>query len=152
MHAVFKLKRDLKECLPPWSNWIKALVFETSRCRFESCWRYMVISEELIKVTRKWLGKNGRNFFAKVMLKDGGLISTHFNEGMQVRNFLRETGFCDEWSPVDLDDNWMNIVKKAITEDYQEVDTTVDTGSKGTTHDSIEIITYRYSLDGIKTT
>lgn len=37
---------------------------------------------------------------------------------MGVRNFLRETGLCDDWDDHDLDNNWMEVVAKAITEDY----------------------------------
>lgn len=80
----------------------------------------MIISKDLIRKIYEWLGKDGRSFFTKVMLAKNGLISLHFREGMQVRNFLRGTGLCKDWSAHDLDNNWMEIIKMAIKQDYHD--------------------------------
>ena len=86
----------------------------------------MKITEDLIKRTKTWLGEDGISFFKNVK-KDHGKInavwseggiphSVHFREGMQVRNFLRGTGLCDDWSCHELDDHWTEVVEKAIEE------------------------------------
>jgi len=41
----------------------------------------------------------------------------HFREGMQIRNWLRESGLCKDWSDHDLDNNWARVVEKAIEEE-----------------------------------
>jgi hypothetical protein len=82
------------------------------------------ITLELIERTKKWLGKDGKDFFTG-LIKDHGEINcvymeggiphpVHFREGMQVRNFLRGTGLCEGWDAHDFDDNWINIIEKAI--------------------------------------
>lgn len=38
----------------------------------------------------------------------------HFREGMWIRNRLRDSGLCRDWSDHDLDNNWAEIVEKAI--------------------------------------
>jgi hypothetical protein len=40
----------------------------------------------------------------------------HFREGMQIRNWLRESGLCKDWSDHDLDNNWHRVVNKIIEE------------------------------------
>ncbi len=50
-----------------------------------------------------------------VILDDGELPHTvHFHEGMQVRNFMRRTGLCDNWTDHDFDDHWVQIVCLAL--------------------------------------
>ena len=42
--------------------------------------------------------------------------------GMQVRNHLRQSGLCKDWDDHGLDNNWINIVMKAIAEDMEPED------------------------------
>lgn len=80
--------------------------------------------EKLVKRVRKWLGKGGVSFFksmrekhgsvSPIFMEDGIPHPVHFREGMQVRNFLRKTGLCKGWGAHDYDNNWMEIIKKAI--------------------------------------
>lgn len=52
------------------------------------------------------------------MISNAGIpYAVHFNEGMQIRNFLRGTGLCDNWDCHDLDNNWADIVEKVIEEE-----------------------------------
>jgi len=46
----------------------------------------------------------------------------HFREGMEIRNKLRETGLCDDWSDHDLDNNWHRIVEKAIEDTEEKIE------------------------------
>jgi len=39
---------------------------------------------------------------------------THFREGMEVRNALRESGLCEGWNDHDYDDQWSHIVDRAM--------------------------------------
>lgn len=73
-------------------------------------------SKELVSKVKDWLGDDGCKFFVQVLLKDGDLISTHFREGMSVRNFLREQNECKNWDDIELDDNWIEIVEEAISD------------------------------------
>ena len=78
------------------------------------------IPTELIEQTNKWLGKDGIAFFKEMKEKydeyspvflDGGIPHpVHFREGMRVRNFMRTTGLCKEWSCQELDDNWVHLI------------------------------------------
>jgi hypothetical protein len=83
-----------------------------------------VITEDLINKTRTWLGDDGIRFFSEIKDVHGTLNAcwdeggiphpVHFREGMQVRNFLRNSGLCDTWVDHDFDDNWMLVIEKAI--------------------------------------
>lgn len=85
----------------------------------------MEISDELVYATRKWLGKDGIELFKDIKNKYGEISAcwmdgpiphpVHFREGMQVRNFLRMTNLCKEWSDHDLDSNWTKVIEKAIS-------------------------------------
>jgi len=82
------------------------------------------ISSELIEKTRKWLGKDGIAFFNEMKEKHGkydamfmeGSIPhpVHFREGMQVRNFMRQSGLCEDWDDHDFDDSWVELITKVI--------------------------------------
>ena len=82
------------------------------------------ITEEIVKKTKDWLGEDGIKFFKETKEKygeiaavysEGGIPhSVHFNEGMQVRNFLRSTSLCLNWTHHDLDDNWVKIIEIII--------------------------------------
>lgn len=83
------------------------------------------ISSELVEKVRVWLSEDGIKFF-KGIKGDYGNIATacwmvdsiphpiHFREGMEVRNFLRSTGLCNDWSAHDFDNQWANVIEKAI--------------------------------------
>ena len=82
------------------------------------------ISPELIAKTRAWLGEDGYNFFKDIKEKYGEINacwdesgiphSVHFQEGMQVRNFMRGTKLCDDWSAHDFDDSWVELIEKVL--------------------------------------
>ena len=38
----------------------------------------------------------------------------HFREGMQVRNFMRQSGECNDWSDHEFDDNWVKLIELII--------------------------------------
>ena len=72
-------------------------------------------TDELIEKVEEWLGPDGHAFFAELLLTGEGWISVHFREGMQVRNFMRMTGLCNDWTDHELDDNWMKVIEKAMS-------------------------------------
>ena len=84
----------------------------------------MNISGELVEKTTEWLGVDGISFFKDIKKKHGeiGAVysecgiphSVHFNEGMQVKNFLQGTGLCDNWTCHELDDNWAEVIDKCL--------------------------------------
>lgn len=80
--------------------------------------------QALIDKVRIWLGDDGRQFFTEIKEKYGRLNAcwfedniphaVHFREGMAVRNFMRSTGVCLDWDAIDYDDNWVEVVEKAL--------------------------------------
>lgn len=85
------------------------------------------ISKELVEKTKEWLGEEGNKFFHDECYKKHGTVSpvivddvnpfphpVHFREGMQVRNFLRSTGLCNEWDTDDYDNHWSDVIEMAI--------------------------------------
>jgi len=83
------------------------------------------ISSELIEKVKSWLSSDGIEFFKGVKEEYGNIATAcwmvnsiphpiHFREGMEVRNFLRSTGLCDDWTDHDFDNQWANVVVKAI--------------------------------------
>ena len=77
------------------------------------------ITKEIVDATYHMLCEgNGIEYFTRELLQEGDWIHLHmFGGGMQVRNFLRGTGLCDDWDAHDLDNNWMEVVRKAIMRD-----------------------------------
>lgn len=83
-----------------------------------------LISEELIAKTRAWLGEDGYNFFKEIKKvhgtynacwNEGGISHmVHFREGMQIRNFMRTSGLCGDWSDHDFDENWLALLEEAL--------------------------------------
>ena len=79
---------------------------------------------ELIKKTKEFLGKDGLKFFKETVEKHGRVDAVylegrlphavHFQEGMQIRNFMRGSGFCDGWHAHDLDEYWVPLIKSVI--------------------------------------
>jgi hypothetical protein len=102
------------------------------------------ITKEHIDFMKGELGEEGIKFFRRVK-KHKGVVSCvltqdeakaahcsalpwpqksrgvphpiHFREGMWVRNRLRSSGLCEDWSDHELDDNWAKIVVEAISEE-----------------------------------
>ena len=80
--------------------------------------------DSIVSKTRDWLGTDGISFFKDLCSLYGDVSpvymegniphSVHFREGMQVRNFLRTLDECNKWNSHDFDNNWENIVLKAI--------------------------------------
>lgn len=82
------------------------------------------IVDVLVDKTIKWLGEDGLKFFSG-LLREYGQLSVvlieskiphpvHFHEGMGVRNFMRNSGLCKDWTDIDLDDNWCRLITMAI--------------------------------------
>jgi hypothetical protein len=82
------------------------------------------IPPELIIKTRAWLGDDGCKFFDEVKKGHGKINAcwdeggiphpVHFREGMQIRNFMRTSGLCEDWSDHDFDDNWVELIKGTL--------------------------------------
>lgn len=84
----------------------------------------MKSEKEVIENLKKWLGKDGKEFFTEVKKEHGTLNAVlmengiphpvHLREGMQVRNFLRTQEFCNDWNSHDFDDNWIRLVEESL--------------------------------------
>lgn len=81
------------------------------------------IPDELVQHVSGYMGEKGRKFFQDVVKAHGrasavlpGEIpwSTHFNEGMQIRNCMRHSELCKDWSDHDFDNNWEAVVMRAL--------------------------------------
>jgi hypothetical protein len=82
------------------------------------------IPEELPRHIRAHLGERGVEFFRKV-LEDYGTVHAildvggmphpiHFREGMNIRNAMRASGYCDGWTDHELDEYWDRVVIRAL--------------------------------------
>ena len=87
--------------------------------------------EERLKL---WLGSEGKDFFTEVKLNHGTILavfyipygnnarepqryyphSVHFNEGRDVRNWLRKQPECSNWTTEDFDNKWAHLVEAAL--------------------------------------
>jgi len=88
-----------------------------------------MFSKELIEKTKAWLGPKGIKFFREKIDKykkewgtacwsEGGIPhSIHFNEGMQVRNFIRDSKLHDNLDAHHLDDNWHKLIEEVVVND-----------------------------------
>jgi len=47
---------------------------------------------------------------------DAGRIPhpVHFREGMQIRNFMRASGYCQGWTSEDFDEMWVKAVEETL--------------------------------------
>jgi len=91
------------------------------------------IPQKLIELTREFLGEDGikqfKDWYKKyhtvspVYRKDNIIYSVHLLEGMAVRNFMRRTGYCREFTDQDYDNNWPILVMAAceIKEEDMEI-------------------------------
>jgi len=80
-----------------------------------------MITKELVEKTREEFGDDGIVFFTKELLISnyGNWSHIHtFGGGRIVMNFLYSTGLCDSWDRHDFDNNWQEVIRKAIVEDY----------------------------------
>jgi NTP pyrophosphatase (non-canonical NTP hydrolase) len=87
------------------------------------------ITHEMEDLVRNYLTREGLQFF-KIIYNLVGTVNvvispidvtyvphpTHFREGMQIRNLLRESKLCPDWTDHDYDNNWFRIVESAIEE------------------------------------
>lgn len=88
------------------------------------------LSQELIYKTTTFLsgpttkGENGVQFFTRIFKAHGKLNvaiwehgfphSIHTNEGMMIRNFMRDSGLCEDWTDHDYDNNWEKLVLTSL--------------------------------------
>jgi len=94
----------------------------------------MELCEELVTRVHTFLGSEGLKAFGDwfeeygtvspmLSFSNGFPHAVHFHEGMQVRNFMRNTGLCDSWTDHDLDNLWAEVVCIALrinVEDHDE--------------------------------
>ncbi len=79
---------------------------------------------DLLQGLKGWLGAPGERFFTwcyekydtcSPVYQEGGIThSVHFQEGMSVRNYLRNCPICKNWTAQQLDDNWEPLVQEAL--------------------------------------
>lgn len=82
------------------------------------------IASELVVNTKKWLTQEGINHFIDIKTKhgkinaiwlDGGIPHpVYLREGMQIRNFMRDSEYCIDWTDHDFDDNWVELIEECI--------------------------------------
>lgn len=82
------------------------------------------LPDGLIEKTKKWLKEDGVKHFRKLKNKYGEINTVwtengiphpvHFREGMQVRNFMRLSGLCKDWTAHELDDDWVELIEECI--------------------------------------
>ena len=78
------------------------------------------INGEMVKAVKDFLKPDGRAYFLKELLANDTLDHLHlFGGGMEVRNFLRGTDLCNDWTDCDFDNNWEAVVMKAIADDVK---------------------------------
>ena len=80
-----------------------------------------LITSEIVDYVFTFLGSHGREFFREEVAEDESLISHHMFAGMQVRNALRDSGLCTDWDAHMYDNLWPEIVKRAISEEGEQV-------------------------------
>jgi hypothetical protein len=82
------------------------------------------IPPELVPKLQEWLGEKGKKFFLNLKEKHGKIDAVfvehgiphpvHFREGMQIRNFMRLSKLCDDWTAHDFDESWVDLVEQAV--------------------------------------
>lgn len=86
--------------------------------------------EIIVPKLYKWLGTDGRKFFQQVKDEFGSVAevippehelnespfpyAVHFNEGMQVRNFIRQEFKDEKFDSIELDNEWPGLVEEAL--------------------------------------
>lgn len=89
----------------------------------------LVIPDSLLDKLSTFLGPRGVRYFRLLNHFHGNVSpvlrlhetrkriphhSVHFNEGMQIRNFLRKLPECAHWTCHDLDNNWARAVEMLV--------------------------------------
>jgi len=116
-------------------EWCHKLIKPTKKTGWCEFWMTNVeegmgkdIPKPLVESLRAWLGDNGIAFFTKCLLEYGTVSPVfhtrvphpvHWREGMSVRNFMRRSGFCDNWTDNDLDEAWSRAVEMVITDNQE---------------------------------
>jgi hypothetical protein len=88
------------------------------------------ISDELISECTNWLGEEGIKFFQETKDKYGQIDAVyneggfphpvHFREGMQVRNFMRDSAHTKDWpKDADYDSLWIDLIEKVLKAWYK---------------------------------
>jgi len=85
------------------------------------------ISPELVEETKEFIKEDGIKFFKKMKQTYGEYDAVfmepgpfplphpvHLREGMYVRNFMRSTNHCKDWTAHDFDDSWVSLITKVI--------------------------------------
>jgi len=81
------------------------------------------VSEELVKYIMENMSVQGLMYFVGILDTFGTLNCVipgkiphpvHFRDGMHVRNMMRESGLCDDWTAHEFDDYWEEVVIEAI--------------------------------------
>jgi hypothetical protein len=105
------------------------------------------ITKEMVAFLREWLGEEGLTFFRSVKANRGTVNCVitadenkaalggdewpekrpnirpliphpiHFRQGMAVRNALRGSKLCDDWSDHDFDNNWHRAVERVLDQE-----------------------------------
>jgi len=83
-----------------------------------------VLPIELVEATKGWLGEEGLSFFRGILQKHGKINTVwmegdipyvvHHIDGMKVRNFMRGTDYCLDWTDHDYDDLWIPLIHKCL--------------------------------------
>jgi len=83
-------------------------------------------NDDVIEAVKGCLGIDGIKYFftlkerygtiSPVIMEVGMMCPhvVHFHEGMQIRNFLRRSGLCDDWTDHELDDTWTIIIDELL--------------------------------------
>jgi hypothetical protein len=78
--------------------------------------------KKIVKKTRKFLERNNKIQHFRAILKTcgrlnvsfGHLVHVHFEEGLDIRTFLRTLKYTKKWTDRDFDDKWEQVVIDAI--------------------------------------
>lgn len=93
---IFKLLKDLKMSNEIFS---KELVNKTKE------W----LGEEGLKYFREWIEEFGKDWYFSCKIISGFPYSIHFNDGMSVRNFIRQSNLCENLEVICI-----KVIKKHI--------------------------------------
>ena len=87
----------------------------------------MAFSEQTVKEFQEYLGPKGQSFFREWIKRHGHGWGTaveagtngiprnvHFQEGMNIRNWMRTKDEFKHWDPQGLDDGWYRLVEAAL--------------------------------------
>lgn len=88
-----------------------------------------IVPVTLLAKVRYWLKDNGVKYFSDILEKhlridavwsEGSIPHiVHFQEGIQVRNFLRDQSECDSWDDHNFDNQWITVIKTILDKEKQ---------------------------------